>query len=128
MKYYWGPIIGAFALGGVNTMYGSWPDRPSGSLASMERQCVSKFTGAGYARAQTKQACSCLVNKAKNWRAVNPDSEYTKDVHMKFGATCINRSGLNSARQRGNVLPGINAPPSDWGGDGFAEEGAWDGE
>ena len=141
MKYYWLALIPAFALGGLNQLYDAWPGSSS-SLASVERECNRMVTKEGLDRSVGRPLCACMVEKASDWRDANPDAEYTRDAHTTIAATCVNRVDREQiiaqakARKRAQSRPGYRprsgapgeGPPSDWGGGGFAEEQAFDGD
>ncbi len=112
---------GALALGAMNQAYGDMSFN-SGSLASVERKCTRMMSGSGYTDASSKAVCSCLVDKASNWRDRNPEAEYTEEIHTNFATVCVNSVGL--ARKSG--ASGSSIDQSDWGGDGFAaDESEW---
>ena len=117
MKYIALLFGGALAMGAASqaidtTGFGSR------SLDGVERQCARMMTGSGYTDASSKAVCSCLVDKASNWRDRNPDAEYTEEIHTNFATVCVNSVGL--ARRSGAA--GSSIDQSDWGGDGFAAD------
>ena len=80
------------AIGLANALYGSMGSSED-KLKAADQECRSRVIAAGKSPDFASQTCSCMITKAKNWKASNPDGDYSIEVHRGLAKQCISGWG-----------------------------------